>query len=235
MRSGVIAQKVGMTRVYNDAGEHIPVTVSADGKLPGSCPSHGRQEWLHRSSARCRPRLRSRTRRKPLRGQFADRQLWSRRQRSSSSASRPDNLIDVGAELTVKPLRHGPARRRNRYDLIGKGFARCVMKRHNFGGLPCNARRVRITPLRMVRLVPTPGSGQASGRVSAWLAIMGSDTHHHPEPVEVVSTDEDRGLILDQAAPYPAPRAHGSSFATPSRSGTAEADAPKSCRCPRQG
>ncbi len=27
MRSGVIAQKVGMTRVYNDAGEHIPVTV----------------------------------------------------------------------------------------------------------------------------------------------------------------------------------------------------------------
>src|SRR5690606_32758963 len=27
MRSGVIAQKLGMTRVYSDAGEHIPVTV----------------------------------------------------------------------------------------------------------------------------------------------------------------------------------------------------------------
>src|SRR5690606_41039047 len=27
MRSGVIAQKVGMTRVYNEAGEHVPVTV----------------------------------------------------------------------------------------------------------------------------------------------------------------------------------------------------------------
>lgn len=27
MRSGVIAQKVGMTRIYNDAGEHVPVTV----------------------------------------------------------------------------------------------------------------------------------------------------------------------------------------------------------------
>ena len=27
MRSGVIAQKIGMTRVYNDAGEHVPVTV----------------------------------------------------------------------------------------------------------------------------------------------------------------------------------------------------------------
>ena len=27
MRSGVIAQKVGMTRVFTDAGEHVPVTV----------------------------------------------------------------------------------------------------------------------------------------------------------------------------------------------------------------
>ena len=27
MRSGVIAQKVGMTRIFTDAGEHIPVTV----------------------------------------------------------------------------------------------------------------------------------------------------------------------------------------------------------------
>ena len=27
MRSGVIAQKIGMTRIYNDAGEHVPVTV----------------------------------------------------------------------------------------------------------------------------------------------------------------------------------------------------------------
>ena len=27
MRSGVIAQKVGMTRVFTDGGEHVPVTV----------------------------------------------------------------------------------------------------------------------------------------------------------------------------------------------------------------
>ena len=27
MRSGVIAQKLGMTRVYTEAGEHVPVTV----------------------------------------------------------------------------------------------------------------------------------------------------------------------------------------------------------------
>ena len=27
MRSGVIAQKLGMTRIFTDAGEHVPVTV----------------------------------------------------------------------------------------------------------------------------------------------------------------------------------------------------------------
>jgi large subunit ribosomal protein L3 len=27
MRCGLVAQKVGMTRVFNDAGEHVPVTV----------------------------------------------------------------------------------------------------------------------------------------------------------------------------------------------------------------
>jgi large subunit ribosomal protein L3 len=27
MRSGVIAQKLGMTRIFTDEGEHIPVTV----------------------------------------------------------------------------------------------------------------------------------------------------------------------------------------------------------------
>ena len=27
MRSGIIARKLGMTRVFNDAGHHVPVTV----------------------------------------------------------------------------------------------------------------------------------------------------------------------------------------------------------------
>ena len=35
MRSGVIAQKLGMTRVFTDAGEHVPVTVLKDGRLSG--------------------------------------------------------------------------------------------------------------------------------------------------------------------------------------------------------
>ncbi len=55
MRSGVIAQKVGMTRVYNDAGEHVPVTVLRMEGCQVVAHAHCRKEWLYRSSARCRP------------------------------------------------------------------------------------------------------------------------------------------------------------------------------------
>jgi hypothetical protein len=46
MRSGVIAQKVGMTRVFTDAGEHIPVTVLKLGNCQVSA-SHGGEERLY--------------------------------------------------------------------------------------------------------------------------------------------------------------------------------------------
>ena len=60
MRSGVIAQKVGMTRVFTDAGEHVPVTVLKLDNLSGGRPPYRRQERLHRRAARRRP-PRSRT------------------------------------------------------------------------------------------------------------------------------------------------------------------------------
>ena len=53
MRSGVIAQKVGMTRIFTEAGEHVPVTVL---KLDNcrSWPTARREERLHRAAARRR-------------------------------------------------------------------------------------------------------------------------------------------------------------------------------------
>ena len=55
MRSGVIAQKVGMTRVYNDAGEHVPVHRAQARQLPGRGAAHRREERLYRRPARRRP------------------------------------------------------------------------------------------------------------------------------------------------------------------------------------
>ena len=54
MRSGVIAQKVGMTRIFTEAGEHVPVTVLKLDNLQVLVAPHGREERLHRASARRR-------------------------------------------------------------------------------------------------------------------------------------------------------------------------------------
>ena len=52
MRSGVIAQKVGMTRVFTETGEHVPVTVLKLGNCQVVASSHQREERLHRAAAR---------------------------------------------------------------------------------------------------------------------------------------------------------------------------------------
>jgi small subunit ribosomal protein S10 len=46
--------KLGMTRVFNDAGEHVPVTVLPHGELPGRGAAHPGEERLHRRPARRR-------------------------------------------------------------------------------------------------------------------------------------------------------------------------------------
>jgi ribosomal protein L3 len=54
MRSGVIAQKVGMTRLFTDAGEHVPVTVLKLDNLQVVAHLHAGKERLHRAPARSR-------------------------------------------------------------------------------------------------------------------------------------------------------------------------------------
>ena len=131
MRSGVIAQKVGMTRIFTDAGEHIPVTVL---KLD-HCQVVG-----HRTSEKNgytalqlgagRPKVKRLSR--AARGHFAVANVEPKRKLVEFRVS-PDNLIEVGAELTADHFVEGQF-----VDVsgtsIGKGFAG-AMKRHGFGGL----------------------------------------------------------------------------------------------------
>src|SRR6478735_8533849 len=122
MRSGVIAQKVGMTRVFTEAGEHIPVTVL---RL-GNCQVLG-----HRTTEKngyVALQLGSGTRKtvylpKAERGQFA----------VAKFRVTQDSLIPVGAEIQADHFVVGQF-----VDVtgtsVGKGFAG-GMKRWNFGGL----------------------------------------------------------------------------------------------------
>src|SRR5436190_9329235 len=99
MRSGVIAQKLGMTRVFTDAGEHIPVTVL---KL-SNCQVLG-----HRTKDKngyVALQLGSGSRRsvympKAERGQFAVAKVEPKREVAEFRVSE-DALIPIGAEITA--------------------------------------------------------------------------------------------------------------------------------------
>jgi large subunit ribosomal protein L3 len=193
MRSGVIAQKVGMTRVYNDAGEHIPVTVL---KLE-SCQVISQRTvdkngyvavQLGAGTAKVKNTS------KAMRGNFAIANVEPKAKLVEFRVSE-DNMIDVGTELTAGHFTAGQL-----VDVtgttIGKGFAG-AMKRHNFGGLRAT-HGVSVSH----RSHGSTGSNQDPGRVWKGKRMAGhmGQTRITTQNLEVVSTDEDRGLILVKGA-----------------------------------
>ena len=193
MRSGVIAQKVGMTRVYNDAGEHIPVTVL---RMENCQVVAHRTEDKNGYTAVQLGAGQSKVKNtnKALRGQFAAASVEPKAKVVEFRVS-SDNLIDVGAELTPTHIGAGQL-----VDVTGtsagKGFAG-AMKRHNFGGLRAT-HGVSVSH----RSHGSTGSNQDPGRVWKGKRMAGhmGQTRITTQNLEVVSTDEDRGLILVKGA-----------------------------------
>ena len=193
MRSGVIAQKVGMTRIFTDAGEHIPVTVL---KLD-SC-----QVVAHRTKEKngyVAVQLGSGTAKvknvsKAERGHFAVATVEPKRKVVEFRVS-DDALIPVGAELTADHFVVGQF-----VDVsgttTGKGFAG-GMKRWNFGGLRAT-HGVSVSH----RSIGSTGGRQDPGKTFKNKKMPG---HLGAERVttqnlRVVQTDAERGLILVEGA-----------------------------------
>lgn len=193
MRSGLIAQKVGMTRIYNDAGEHVPVTVL---KLENCQVVAQRTEEANGYTALQlgvgSAKVKNVT--KPMRGHFAIAKVEPKRKLAEFRVS-PDNMIDVGSELTADHFVAGQF-----VDVtgtsIGKGFAG-AMKRHNFGGLRAS-HGVSISH----RSHGSTGQCQDPGKVFKGKKMAG---HMGAERVttqnlRVIRTDVERGLILVQGS-----------------------------------
>jgi large subunit ribosomal protein L3 len=193
MRSGVIAQKVGMTRVFTDAGEHVPVTVV---RL-ANC-----QVVAHRTADKngyVALQLGSGTRKvknvsKAERGHFAVAKVEPKRKVAEFRVSE-DALIPVGAEITADHFVPGQF-----VDVtgtsIGKGFAG-GMKRWNFHGLRAS-HGVSISH----RSIGSTGGRQDPGKTFKNKKMPG---HMGVERVttlnlKVVQTDVERGLILIEGA-----------------------------------
>jgi len=197
MRAGVVAQKVGMSRVFNEAGEHVSVTVLA----LGNC-----QVVAHRTKEKdgyVALQLGSGTRKinnvgKAERGHFAAAKVEPKRKLAEFRVGEKD-LIPVGAEITADHFLPGQF-----VDVtgtsIGRGFAG-VMKRWNFGGLRAS-HGVSISH----RSLGSTGGRQDPGKTFKGKKMAG---HWGGDRVttlnlKVVSTDVERGLLfLAGAVPGP--------------------------------
>ena len=193
MRSGVIAQKVGMTRVFTEAGAHVPVTVL---RL-ANC-----QVVAHRTMDKngyVALQLGSGTRKvknvtKAERGNFAIAKVEPKRTVTEFRVSE-DAMIPVGAEITADHFVPGQF-----VDVtgtsIGKGFAG-GMKRWNFGGLRAT-HGVSISH----RSIGSTGGRQDPGKTFKNKKMPG---HMGVERVttinlKVAQVDVERGLILIEGA-----------------------------------
>jgi large subunit ribosomal protein L3 len=193
MRSGVIVQKMGMTRVFTDDGRHVPVTVL---KLDKCQVVAQRTPEKHGYSAvqlgAGTAKVKNVT--KAQRGHFAIASVEPKRKVVEFRVS-PDNLIDIGAEITADHFVPG-----QRVDAsgtsIGKGFAG-AMKRHNFAGLRAS-HGVSISH----RSHGSTGQCQDPGKVFKGKKMAGhmGDARVTVQNLEVVKTDPERGLILVKGA-----------------------------------
>jgi large subunit ribosomal protein L3 len=193
MRSGVIAQKLGMTRVFTEAGEHVPVTVLKLGKC---------QVLSHRTKEKngyVALQLGAGTRKvanvsKAERGNFAIAKVEPKRKLAEFRVS-DDALIPVGAEITADHFVVGQF-----VDVtgtsIGKGFAG-AMKRWNFRGLRAT-HGVSVSH----RSLGSTGNRQDPGKTFKNKKMPGQlgDERVTTLNLKVVQTDVERGLILVEGA-----------------------------------
>lgn len=193
MRSGLIAQKVGMTRVFDDAGQHVPVTVlKVEDCQVVAVRTQEKDGYLAVQLGAGRAKVKNVTR--PLRGHFAKARVEPKRRLAEFRVT-PDAVLEVGDFLTADHFVAG-----QRVDVtgtsIGKGFAGS-MKRHNFGGLRAS-HGVSISH----RAHGSTGHSQDPGRVFKGKKMAGhmGDERVTVQNLTVVSTDAERGLILVRGA-----------------------------------
>ncbi len=193
MRSGVIAKKLGMTRFFDEAGSHVPVTVlSLDGCQVTAQRTQEKDGYvaLQLGAGVKKPKNTS----KAERGHFAKALVEPKREVAEFRVT-PDNLIDVGAEFTADHFIPG-----QKVDIqgitIGKGFAG-GMKRWNFGGL----RATHGVSLSHRSLGSTgnrqdPGKTFKNKKMGGHLGVETVTTQN----LTIFRIDAARGLILVKGA-----------------------------------
>ncbi|MFQ5348218.1 MAG: 50S ribosomal protein L3 [Rhodothalassiaceae bacterium] len=193
MRTGLIARKVGMTRIFNAAGQHVPVTVlHVDGCTVVAQRTREKDGYVALQLGAGRAKVKRVP--APMRGHFAKAEVEPRRKLAEFRVSE-DNLVAVGSELSAAHFVPG-----QKVDVVGtskgKGFAG-AMKRHNFGGLRAS-HGVSISH----RSHGSTGHSQDPGKVFKGKKMAGhlGDVRVTTQNLEVVEVRPDDGLILVRGA-----------------------------------
>lgn len=189
MRSGLIAQKLGMTRIYTEEGVVVPVTVlKVDNCQVVAQKTSDKDGYTALQLGAGVPKIKRLT--KAERGHFAVAKVEPKRKLKEFRVS-PDNVIPVGAEITVEHFVPGQF-----VDVtatsMGKGFAG-GMKRWNFAGLRAT-HGVSVSH----RSIGSTGNRQDPGKVfknKKMPGHLGAETVT-TQNIVVVKTDLDRGLIM---------------------------------------
>ena len=193
MRTGVIAKKLGMTRLFDEAGTHVPVTVlSLEGCQVTGQRTRERDGYVALQLGAGAKKPKNTT--KAERGHFAKALVEPKRCVVEFRVSE-DNLIDVGAEFTADHFAPG-----QKVDVsgltVGKGFAG-AMKRWNFGGMRAT-HGVSVSH----RAHGSTGQRQDPGKVFKGKKMAGHMGQDNVTTLnlEVFKVDVERGLILIKGA-----------------------------------
>jgi large subunit ribosomal protein L3 len=193
MRTGVIARKVGMTRLFMEDGKQVPVTVlQLDGcqVVAQRTPERDGYTAVQLGAGAAKAKRTSQA----MRGHFAAAKVAPKRKMAEFRVA-PENLIGVGEEITADHYFEGQF-----VDVsgtsIGKGFAG-AMKRHNFGGLRAS-HGVSISH----RSHGSTGQCQDPGKVFKGKKMAGhmGAARVTTQNLQVVRTDAERGIIMVKGA-----------------------------------
>ncbi len=188
MRTGLIAKKVGMTRIYGEGGYNIPVTLlHTDCVVTMVKTEDGKDGYNAVQLATGEAKAKNVS--KALKGHFAKSQVTPKRKVAEFRVAK-DAVLEVGNKLSAAHFVVGQF-----VDVIGttigKGFAG-AMKRHNFAGLEAS-HGVSISH----RSHGSTGQRQDPGRVFKGKKMAGhlGTVRATTQNIEVVSVDEKNGII----------------------------------------
>jgi large subunit ribosomal protein L3 len=200
MRTGVLAKKLGMTRFFDEAGQHVPVTVlSLEGCQVTAQRTQEKDGYVALQLGAGAAKAKNTS--QAMRGHFAKALVEPRHQVAEFRVTE-ENLIDVGAEITADHFVSG-----QKVDVqgttIGKGFAG-GMKRWNFGGLRAtHGVSVSHRSLGSTGNRQDPGKTFKNKKMGGHLGVETVTTQN----LTVWRVDAERGLIMIKGA---VPGAEGS-------------------------